>query len=252
MAFEMTPSRYLSNPMGKGSAVVPNGQIKENLNTQFENLYQYMKGFCYFLGKDSIVYHVKIPSGKEKTVEYDVVILFSKSAIENRRLDRIDDIPFACFSNCPSFMFTYANTFYQKDMIIPWCKKLYNEAIRTKHADTRNSFDLISYEKSLYFALKYILKGNRNILENFMLTCIKVKKPEEILKNVHSGDEIMQLYNRAKEKAKKEKNKKKEEELESASLNGEESTPKRENRAKKIKKTSSIKSIKKISKVKKK
>ena len=31
----MTPEQYLSNPMGKGSAVVPNAQVKNKLNWEF-------------------------------------------------------------------------------------------------------------------------------------------------------------------------------------------------------------------------
>lgn len=248
---EMTPNQYLSNPIGKGSAVVPNKQIKDTLNAQFENLCTYMQGYCYFLGKDDIVYHVKIPSSKEKTVEYDVIILFKKSDLDNRRVDRIDDMPFQCYSNCPSFMFTYAHTFREKGMIIKWTEKLYNEGIRKKRAETRNSWDIISYERSLYFALKYILKGNRNILENFMATCARVKKPDEILKSVKSGDEIMVIYNRAKELQRKEKLEKEKEKLEDTKVEDIE-TPKRGNRAKKIKKVSSIKKVKSIGKIKKK
>lgn len=186
----MTIAEYLQNPFGKGSAFGYNKQIVLNLNKELESLQEKIKCKIYRY-RDTVVYHVVIPSTKKDDVTYDVII-----EVETRKLHEgaatVDNLDFKCFSNCPSFIFTYANVFRRYKMLCEWLLDKYNEEVRTNAPNVRNRYGVIGVERSLYLAMKYIhFKGlTRNA--TYINTGIKVTNRNEIIKGVRTQEEIME------------------------------------------------------------
>ena len=208
-----------------------------------------MKCNLYIIADHWILYHVKIPSKSMKNVVYDVVIEFDKTIIEEYGYDRIDNLQFKCWSNCPSFVYTYAKTFYDNGMLIDWLTEKYDKPILQEDSKVRNAYGIISYERSLYSALRFILSGGRNLYSYILAHSIVFHKPDEIKRMILSHDDIMIQYNRSKELAKIEKMKsERRDEEKSKKGKGKNNTIESVKSTNSIKKVGNI-STKKISKV---
>ena len=151
--------KFLNNPNGDGNIDITN----RNAKTQFEQRYNDNKAKIRSIVYDinGILYiHVKIPSSVE-SILYDVVIKLIEGS--NSTGLTIYDMDFQIFSNCPSFIYTYANAYYKRHMFIrELTKKISKEAVKTV-ASVRNPDRHISYEFSTYLALRYVMDLKPNI-----------------------------------------------------------------------------------------
>lgn len=190
--------QYLNNPAGKGSAVIPSSDIKANLNNQFEKLRDLMKMEIYIKDK-LLIYKIDIPSRSIEGVFYNVIIEYNLKDIPGN-ITNINEIPFICFSNCPSFIFTYAYVFNKNKLLCTWLKDKYTNEVLTKIPDTRNHYKIISFERSMYLALKYISLLGRNKLDRIPFLAHKITSLDEIKRYISSETEIMAKYNGGKKK----------------------------------------------------
>lgn len=157
----MTLNDYLTNPMGKGNAVIPyKFIITQDLEIRYEKLIQ-KKGIVAtpYIVDGEYAIHFIVPSESERNNTYDVVLLFdeSESNIIDEALFRNYNLLF--FSNCPSFNYTYAYVYNKEGLIIPYLKDKY-DGITLKQAPVmRNPQEIKSFEKSTYFACLYLKKN---------------------------------------------------------------------------------------------
>lgn len=166
----MTLNDYLSNPFGKGVNIAPSAVIRDSLTEQFRNLKASIT-LKYYLVNDSIVVcHFKLPSRTKKNVFYDVVFEFDVKGLGDSNCS-ILGLDFKCFSNCPSFTYTYANAFEDKDMLCKWLKKKYERVVFRKDPSTRNPNRMTGYERSIYICAKYLgqdgLQGRIHNIVNY-------------------------------------------------------------------------------------
>lgn len=243
----MTMEEYLSNPMGKGSAVPMSGQIKSALDTQYNELRSKIICNWYLYKEDSLVAVLKIPS-RSVDLFYDVIVEFDlKSIPEEKNLTNFCN--FRVFSNCPSFVFTYAYTFYKKNLLCKWAMSKYSNEVLSQSPDIRNQYQIINFERSLYFAFKYLSGYGRNNIRNLKSTAAKEDNYTTMLRWVVTSDEILERYRyeKDKERRKKEKNSKREKvpikKIEKGDFRD------RTKNSNKVNKTKSAKKIKKTKKI---
>lgn len=203
----MNLEQYLSNPVGKGSAIIPANSIKEDLNNQFQLLQSKMSMEMYKNDK-VLIFKIKLPSRNYDKVSYDIIIEYNLKDIANN--ETINSVPFRCFSNCPSFIYTYAYIFDKKDLLCPWLKNKYSREVMEKRPETRNEYEIVSFERSLYLSLKYISLLGRNKMSRIDLLSNSFRDYPEISRHIKTDREIMYKINTPKEK---EKVKKKEEKV---------------------------------------
>lgn len=178
----------MDNPMGKGSTAIANrGLIKSNLDQRYNSLIEKHKNFkCdKFFDGQHFYFHLLIPSESERNNKYDVVIElsdplgdFSKDITLNRYVMRV-------FSNCPSFVFTYAYVFNKYGMLIEPLKVKYTDIIFDNQPNIKNPGEIINFEKSIYFACKY-LASHKTLLNKLSLanvTSVGMKKNFEKIRN---------------------------------------------------------------------
>ena len=126
----MTIAEYLQNPYGKGSAFSSSSKQKDDLDKQFKQISEKIISKIYRY-RDFVIYHVIVPSTKKDFVNYDVVI-----EVETKKLHEgaanLEGLEFKVFSNCPSFIFTYAHVFRGSGMLCDWLIPKYNKEVRTK------------------------------------------------------------------------------------------------------------------------
>lgn len=203
----MNPREYIQNPMGKGSAIIPNPEIKNKMRLEYEKVRNKITINRYVLDNRYLIYFLLIPSTSSTMIRYNVVLQFDLEENKISNYETIDFLNFLCYSNCPSFIFTYASVYNNQNMLIPWLKSKYSKEV-FMDSKVRNAYKLIGYEKSLYLSFLYILSNRRNVINEFMQNSISVKSPNKIIREVLSSDEIMRLYNKSKTKEKEDKEKK--------------------------------------------
>ena len=98
------------------------------------------------------------------------------------------------FSNCPSFIYTYAYVYNEKKELIEWAKSKYSKHVLEKSPDRRNAYHISSYERSIYFACKYLSTNGRNNINQIKAIAVTAKNYKYILTDVQSTTEVESLY----------------------------------------------------------
>lgn len=104
---------YINNPMGKGSSVMPLREIRKSLDDQYEQLKDQMKMVSFIKNKRFLILVINVPSRHAKGLFYNVVFEFNLEGIADTE-STIGNLDFKCFSNCPSFSYTYARAFKKR------------------------------------------------------------------------------------------------------------------------------------------
>ena len=224
--YDYTIKTYLTNPVGVGASTLPmRAKILDALKTDYYNIRQ-KKEFRSraFKVLDSIIISVEVPSSSVDNVYYDVAIEFKDGANTNN----LSNCLIAVYSNSPSFVYTYAYVFNQRDLLIDALKvNLGNEPLNTP-PNTRNPDTTINYEKSIVFAIFYI-QDNDYLNKNNILSSIKIISKSTIKNEIRSFEQAQANYHREKANQKLLKENKKnanpkdnfnEEEIKKESKNG--------------------------------
>lgn len=207
---------FIDNPMGKGSTAIPSRHlIKEDLNRRFEELTNNKDKkieLTIYRDGDEYYFHFLIPSeSKERRNTYDVVLHFTlgedgKDFASDRNLNRYF-VKF--FSNSPGFIYTYAYTFNLYGLLIESLANKYNKIVLEHPPVTRNPGEIISYEKTTYFACYYLLKNPKYLDKSTINLIAKPYKEEVLNKKIRNEDKIKLEI--AQEKRRVEREKKEEE-----------------------------------------
>lgn len=184
----MTIQEYLSNPTGRSDAAMMLGTIRKRFDQEFSVLQNAIRVKWYFIENKSYVAHIRIPSSSYGKVFYDVLIEYDITSIEGNSDFR--QKAFRVFSNCPSFTYTYARVFYNMGMMIPWAQRKYNSKVLGLDPDKRNPGKIVNYEKSLYFAFRYLNKHASYYQRIIPSEALTIKDESYILRNVQTSDAI--------------------------------------------------------------
>jgi len=193
MFIPQTLSEYIDNPMGKGSTAIANRNlIKSDLDSRYNKLLEKHKDFKHTMYYDVNTFyaHILIPSESERNNTYDVVIQFvplEKEVIQDVNLNRYC---IKVFSNCPSFTYTYAYVYNDYDMMIDFLRNKYRNQVLQDNPIVKNPGEIINFEKSIYFAAKYI-QSNKTLMNKFTLASIaKRMNKVEFAKTIRNTDTI--------------------------------------------------------------
>lgn len=201
----MNLAQYMSNPLGKGSSVLMIAPIRRTLDEEYQKIANQIKLTWYSYQDKYLIAHLMIPSKSVDKLFYDVLIEIDNDSIP-KSSSVINGSNTRVFSNCPSFVYTYANVFNQKGDLIPWTKSKFNRKIFELDPHKRNPLKIENYEKSLYFAIKHITSNGRNYKSRINFKSIQIKSHLQIVDILQSSDDVLYSY---KGKKKKEDAKKK-------------------------------------------
>lgn len=194
----MKMAEYMQNPLGKGASVLMLSSMRKVLDEEYSNIVQRISHTWYNLQDKYYLAHIKIPSKSSDQLYYDVVIEIDIDSIP-KNVTVINNSKCRVFSNCPSFVFTYAYVFDKNKDIIPWTKKKYNKKVFESNPVKRNPTELRNYERSLYFAIKYITSNGRNYKAGINLNMTRIRSHVQILNNLQSSDDVLSVYRSTKE-----------------------------------------------------
>lgn len=177
----MQLKRFLDDQfsLGKGAVKLPISSLLEGYRKRYDQLLLAHKSFKYNVwyvqpGGRTVV-HFKIPSETVQNFFYDVLIELDRSG----GAKSFEDCSVKFFSNCPSFVYTYAHVFYtMKDpdsktdgmiidklnqkipkdrLLIKGTEKELPQQALTDAPTTRNPANLNLPDKSIYFAIFYMI-----------------------------------------------------------------------------------------------
>lgn len=125
--------------------------------------------------EDSYYIHIKVPSeSNDGKQEYDVVIRFFTEDPQYLKDLHLRNYNIQFFSNSPGFIYKYAYVYEQKGFLI---EALYNKldpSYRGKAPEKTNANLDLSYDKSIYFACRFLLDNQFSLLaKNGSLTMYK-------------------------------------------------------------------------------
>lgn len=156
----LTIKQLLTNPTGKYSAFMSaRYKIIEDLNKRYVSLLNKHKTikFKVYKKKDNYIFYFKMPSEKYNELFYDVVIEFVYDK-ELKSSFTIEDYTLKLFSNSPAFTYTYTYVLNTNNMLVDDLKPKCSTLALTQPPSVRNPVEIYGFEKSCYFACKYIME----------------------------------------------------------------------------------------------
>lgn len=186
----MTINEYLQNPYGKGSAFSNFASQKEKLENEY-NEYSNKFACKIYMHQNNVIFHVIVPSVKKDYITYDVVFEMNYRK-KLSTASNVNDLDFKCFSNCPSFIFTYANAFKQRGLLCHWLENKYRKEVKVNVAAIKNQYGIIGLERSIYLACLYLKKTMKTQDQVILTTSKKTSSYKSIADGIRSQDEIME------------------------------------------------------------
>lgn len=243
----MTFEQYIKNPSGKGSAVITNRGMYNDLYIKKFNLIMLREGnkfnwTCYKTKDGRYIIHIKVPSEVIPKFYYDVLIEFSPS---NKALEtsyNLKGYDIRVFSNSPDFMYTHCHAFVKNGLFFTdFASKMPKEALK-KPAKQRNPQDAVSYVKSLYFA--FLIMNQFSLFQKTNYVMVDTYNKNTVLQNVMSAEEKASLRQSLEQE---QREKKKSERISEKRKQEERRNVEPTNKSKSIytKKTSTVPSVKK-------
>jgi hypothetical protein len=207
-----TLKEFMDNPMGKGSTAIPNRKlISDDFAKRYNKLIK-TKKFEHTVYKDGDDYyfHIKVPSESERNNTYDVVLHFTQGEESFHNDNFLNRYYVKFFSNCPSFTFTFAYVFNLYGLLIESLPNKYRDEVLEDDPITRNPGEIISYEKSTYFACYHIMQNNRLMNKMYLNSVAKPYIASEFNELIRTDDRIKLEIEKENQRISREKQKEKE------------------------------------------
>lgn len=204
---KMTFQEYIQNPMGKNNSVFSQREMYRTLYTNKLDKIIVRENnkidYHLYYGKDDTFYiHIKIPSETIEKFYYDVVIKFYTDDTSKKVSNSLTYYNVKFFSNDPSFVYTYAHTFIEKELFIEELKPKMSKLAIKKAAEIKNPNNVVGYVKSLFFA--YLIMKNRGLfLKDKFKTYGQKFDKKYLLSQIEEADTKIKKRQEEEEKKKK-------------------------------------------------
>ena len=141
---------------------------------------------------DSYYYHLKIPSEsqKDQNYKYDVVIRFFTDDPIQLNQPNLNEYYLQFFSNSPSFIYQYAYVYKKEGYLIEdLFDKLDGEYENIPPKKT-NPNGVVSYDKSIYFATRFLFEKRFRYLVKRGPILLKQVKPEKFFSDISDFNSV--------------------------------------------------------------
>ena len=159
-----TLSDFLVHPFG-----VAFTDVGEKLDPKYTKFKSLISVVSYSILDDSYYIHVKVPSESQPGKTYSVVVQFMPQTETMTKEHTMDNYVIQFFSNSPSFIYKYAALYKLHGYMIDALQ----EKLDPDYADTlpekANKEMKLMYDKSIYFATKYLYENRLTYLSKSAL-----------------------------------------------------------------------------------
>ena len=176
-------SEFMSMPLNNQNSSNKQSEYNEKYD-EFKKRNKIKLGGYTILGDNHFI-HIIIPSDSNPNRSYDVIIkLIPPNGAEKN--SNMSQYYIQFFSNSPGFIYKYAVLYKEKGLLI---EELYNkmdpEYMNTLPTKTNTSLDL-SYDKSIYFACKFLSDNKFTYMSKFGPLLMRKKTPEDFFTSISS------------------------------------------------------------------
>lgn len=201
----MTLQEWMSNPMGKGEASLPGREyIVAGLNDRYHRViqkksHQFEKSNYFDPRTNEYYIHVIVPSESERDNTYDVVFRFLYDKDDRASLVSLRNAQVQFFCNSPGFAYSFAYVYNEYGLLIPSLERKFPSLMLKKAPQVRNRFEMVGYDKYIYFAAKYLIDREKTSLFRSALQVSSRKYNERVLySKVRNLETIEAEYQEAK------------------------------------------------------
>lgn len=201
---------YVKSPAGKGAIIPGRDMILTNWDYRFQLLQKEKEIIVnIYTKKNDVYYHFIIPTeNKDKNNTYDIILKFVETKNNEKTDSSYRQYEVLFFSNCPSFTYGYAYVANLNGYLIQEFTDKYDEKILKYPPVSKNPGLIFGYEKSLYFACKYLLENRVLLLKTYVKSNSK-ELTDEIIKSIRHMNIIEEEVTRANKIIREEKRKNK-------------------------------------------
>ena len=139
---------------------------------------------------DNYFLHLKIGSDSNQAQFYDVVIMFFTDNEALKKGTSLEKYFIKFFSNSPSFIYQYAALYKQNGFLIEMLYEKMDPEYADKLPEKTNKDLKLSYDKSIYAALRYLQDRRAVALGKNTLAFIKRKKPEQFFQAIQDFADV--------------------------------------------------------------
>lgn len=194
----MKIDEFLKNPQGKGAIIPGREQLLMNLDYRLEVMEKYKTiELNIYTNENDVYYHLIIPSeNKERENNYDVILKFKQTDDKDKYDMSYRQYELEFFSNCPSFTYGYAYVANINGYLIKELADKYEPQVLKYPPTSKNPGMVFGYEKSIYFACRYIMNDKKLLLKSYVDSHGQKLTPA-ILKSIRHMNIIEEEYKRA-------------------------------------------------------
>ena len=204
-----TIGEFLDSPFGN-----KRGYDTEKLEKKFLEFNGAKKFYCENWSEDSDMYliHIKIPSESQEGRFYDVVIQFFTDDNDISKQNSLEKYYIQFFSNSPSFIYKYAALYKVHGYLIDSLYDKMDQEYSNMLPDKANPNYDMSWDKSIYFACRFLKANAMTILRKPTLKLFKHVPLRTLIKSIKGFEETMadaelfRLEQDVKKETAKEKN----------------------------------------------
>lgn len=200
---------FLNNPIGQDAQAMHYNLIRQEYTRKYNELMKRKKIEIAGVYKiqQSYFLHLLIPSESSRDNNYDVVIEFYDEKNNLKYEPTINKYSVRFFSNCPSFVFTYAYAYKSNNLLINELGNKFNDLVLSQEPKIKNPSQITNIDKSLFFALLFLYNNlhyqYKSVYES---TRFDMSKDfSELYNKIRNSDEILLEIEKAKIKEKKNK-----------------------------------------------
>lgn len=201
---QITLPEYIKSPMG-GMVLSQREMFKRIYQDKFDKLLLRENGkidYTLYTNDDKYLIHFKIPSEAIHNFYYDVVFEFSPAKKENNSESTLENYYVKFFSNDPSFIFTYAYVFKEKNLLIEDLKAKIGAKASDNAPKVTNPQKIVGYVKSFYFA--YLMMKRKGLFKKVVFSgCRKYYKTPFLLTITSAQSKVDERIEKGKELSKR-------------------------------------------------
>jgi hypothetical protein len=194
----MKIDEFLKNPLGKGAIIPGKEDLLRSLDYRLQVLQKHKTiEMNIYTHKKDVYYHLIIPSeNKDRDMSYDVIIKFKHTDANNEADQTYRQYQIEFFSNCPSFTYGYAYVANINGYLIKEFSDKYEPEVLKYPPVSKNPGLTFGYEKSIYFACKYIMEDKKVLLKSYVDSHASKLTPA-IISSIRNMNVIEEEYKKA-------------------------------------------------------
>lgn len=163
-----TLSDFLVHPFG-----VPYTDEGQKLDGKYEKFKSMISVEGYSILDESYYIHIKVPSESQPGKTYDVVVQFMPQTKTMEKDSNLDFYVIQFFSNSPSFIYRYAALYKLHGYMIDALQEKLDPDYADTLPDKTNTEMKLMYDKSIYFACKFLYENRLTYLSKSALRYTK-------------------------------------------------------------------------------